>query len=145
MSAMLGMTGCIVKALTSKRVMHPREAAWGRRRQPTVVLSSRMAYIGSNTSQCTQRTFASFEHLHLDLDLMIALGMPACSETQGEIVREVKRREGSGLEGPILDVPLLEMARGQPIARADMGVHALTTAVCRIPICNGGLLRLKTP
>ena len=91
------MTGCIVKALTSKRLIHPREAAWGRRRQPTVVLSSQMAYIGPNTSQCTQRIFASFEHLHLALDLIFAFGMLACSETQDEMVTEEKRREGSGL------------------------------------------------
>ena len=60
MSAVLGMTGCIVKALTSERLMQPRAVAWGRRRQPSGVLSSQMAYIGPNTSQCTQRTFTSF-------------------------------------------------------------------------------------
>ena len=60
-----------------------------------------------------------------------------------------KKERRKGLKavvwGPILDVPLLEMARGQPIPRSIMGVHALPTAVCHLSVCHGGLLRLKTP
>ena len=36
--------------------------------------------------------------------------------------------------GPILDVPLLEMARGQPCPRTRMGIHAPPTAFFHISI-----------
>ena len=78
MSGVLGTTDCIVKALTGKRLMQSREAAWGRRRQFTVALSSQMAYIGPSTSQCAQRTITSFQPLHFASDLITADGMMAC-------------------------------------------------------------------